>query len=370
VIHSLEGGGAERVLADLANHWAENGDRVSLITLSGEAEDKYSLKDNVRRVGLGVMRVSANPLSAVWNNFVRVRKLRQAIRESRAECVISFTETMNVLTLLACRRLRIKPLICERIDPRQHAIGRAWSWLRRLTYPHCAAAVAQTASVADFIRPLVRDKPVYVIPNAVEAPIAEPASEANTKSQPYIVSMGRLVRQKGFDLLIEAFQQVAAQHREWKLCILGEGPELSALKKQAAPLGDRVQFCGWQANPTRFLQDAELFALTSRYEGFPNALLEAMAYGVAVVSFDCPSGPREIIRDDVDGLLIAPADVGAMAQALDRLMSDEAKRRGLGETARQVVDRFSTASFYERWEAVLRHDDPGQDPATGEVRSC
>ena len=125
-----------------------------------------------------------------------------------------------------------------------------------------------------------------------------------------VVAMGRLSPEKGFDLLIDAFARLAAQHADWRLEIAGEGPERDALQRQidAAGLQPQVQLVGWVSDPERFLSRSALFVMSSRYEGFPVALLEAMACGVPVISFDCDSGPREIIRPDVDGVLVPAGD--------------------------------------------------------------
>src|SRR5262249_25449025 len=153
---------------------------------------------------------------------------------------------------------------------------------------------------------------------------------------------GRLVPSKGFDVLIDSFSRIAARHQEWNLVIAGKGPEQTALDAQVRRLGlgGRVKLAGWFADPSEALGSAGLFVMSSRYEGFPNALLEAMAAGLPVISFDCDSGPSEIIRDNVDGVLVPAGDVALLERAMERLMSDETERRRLGECARDVVRRF------------------------------
>jgi glycosyltransferase involved in cell wall biosynthesis len=167
--------------------------------------------------------------------------------------------------------------------------------------------------------------------------------------------MGRLTAQKGFDLLIEAFDRVAHAHPDWTLRIAGDGEQRRKLECLVQSLGlvRRVDLCGWVDEPEAFLQEADLFVLSSRYEGFPNALLEAMACGLAVVSFDCDSGPGEIVRHETDGLLVAAGEVDALARAMDRLMGNRADRERLGENAVDVVARFGYDAFFARWEDVL-----------------
>jgi len=359
VIPSLELGGAERVIAQMANHWSEAGDDVTVVTLSSAASDTYALSPRVARVPLDLLRESRHAPAALWNNVVRVWKLRRALKESRPDAVISFTDRMNVTTLMAAIGLGLPVIVSERVDPARHPIGRAWSRLRIAMYPRAAAHVVQTEKVGDYIRSLARGKPVYVIPNAVSPPAPETVERSKLvkdAARPHLVAMGRLAPQKGFDLLIEAFARLASKFPQWSLRIVGEGPERAQLERQIAHRGlaGRVTLCGWTSRPESALIGCELFVLSSRYEGFPNALLEAMACGLPAISFDCESGPAEIIRHEVDGLLVPAENVEELARAMERLMSDEAERRRLGEKAREVTGRFGPERYFDLWETVLR----------------
>jgi glycosyltransferase involved in cell wall biosynthesis len=167
--------------------------------------------------------------------------------------------------------------------------------------------------------------------------------------------MGRLAPQKGFDLLLEAFSRIARSFPEWRLVILGSGSlkdELEA-KSRALNLGDQVVFLSACANPFPTLQAADLFVLSSRFEGFPNALAEAMSCGLAVISFACPYGPAEIIRHEVDGLLVPPGDIPALAAALGRLMANPQERERLAARAPDVLMRFSKEKILAMWEQVF-----------------
>jgi len=366
VVPSLALGGAERVVSKMANHWAASGDVVTVITLSADDEDTYPLAPKAVRIALDMMRESHGPVEAVINNLERVRHLRAAIAGSVPETVISFTDRMNVLTLLACRPLKVDKVVAERIDPSRYEIGRTWSWLRRRLYPSARALVVQTERVRDQMAALMRGRPIYVVPNAVEAPPNNSSFSVrpDTSSDPtrlhWIVAMGRLVRQKGFDLLIEAFSRIADRHPQWSVKILGEGPARASLKKLIAEKGldGRVLLAGWEPDPVFVLKQSDLFVLSSRFEGFPNALLEAMACGLPSISFDCPSGPAEIIRDTIDGLLVPAEDVGTLASTIDRVLGDESLRQRLSAEAVHVVDRFSAERYFANWDAVLRREEP------------
>ena len=168
--------------------------------------------------------------------------------------------------------------------------------------------------------------------------------------------MGRLHQDKGFDLLIQAFKQLASAHPDWDLVILGEGGERAALEAQLRQSGmqDRVWMPGRVGNVGDWYASADLYVLTSRFEGLSNTLLESMASGLAAVCFDCDTGPREVVRDGVDGVLVRPnGDVPALCAALDAVMGDDAMRARMAAAATDVRDRFSANRVLARWEELL-----------------
>lgn len=356
VIASLTGGGAERVLTRMGNYWARRGRQVTLITLSGAEGDCYRLCPEARRIALNVLRPSANALEAAWQNLWRLWRLRTAIRCSKPEAVISFLDKTNILTLLATRGLPVPTIVSERIDPTQRDIGPAWSALRGWCYPGAAAVVVQTEAVRAWAQPFVPVENIRVIPNPIALPPVAPRPRRSEREGRVLLGMGRLTAQKGFDLLLKAFAQVASRYPEWTLRILGEGEARRDLEALARQLGisERVALPGYMQETIPELRQADLFVLPSRYEGFPNALCEAMAVGLPVIAADCRSGPRDIIRQNVDGLLVPVESVSALAGALDRLMGDPAERRRLADCAPQVCQRFGEEQVMNQWEELLQ----------------
>ena len=211
----------------------------------------------------------------------------------------------------------------------------------------------QTESIAAWFRKRLRGARVVVIPNPV-APVAVRAA-AWHESDPFILAAGRLAHQKGFDLLIRAFAAAAAQSRQLRLIIAGEGPERQRLHDLAGELGlhMRVSFPGEVRELSAMMQAAVAFILPSRYEGFPNVLLEALAAGVPCVATDAPGATREILADGAYGLLVPPEDVRALAQAIERITSDGQLRRRYAQAAPAAVERYRLERVVAEWERLL-----------------
>jgi glycosyltransferase involved in cell wall biosynthesis len=328
---------------------------VNLLTLdSGKEQPFYPLHPQVHHRSLNLAGVPSSRLQAVLGNFQRVRRLRAAIRETKPEIVISLMSETNVLTLLATRGLGIPVLVQEQNDPFHLRIGRQWDVLRRWTYPRAEHVVVLTERSLSFFSRKVRSR-AKVIPNPAMVS-GDPRVPFSSNGRPKtVMAMGRLVPQKGLDLLLAAFGRVAAKHPQWSLEILGEGRLREELEAQVRALGlqDRVRLPGTTKEPHARLRGADLFVMSSRHEGFPLSLCEAMACGLPAISFDCPTGPREIIRDGVDGVLVPPENVAAFAEAMDQLMGDEQRRETLAARAPEVMERFSIGQVMSMWEALI-----------------
>ncbi|MGZ0172372.1 MAG: glycosyltransferase family 4 protein [Planctomycetales bacterium] len=367
VIHSLIGGGSEHAAAAMASYWAESGRDVVLMTLDSVENDQIAFSPKVERVGLDVMGDSKGIWSAIKANQWRIQTLRDALLKSAPDRLISLTDRTNVLTLLAARGTDLRVVVSERTDIRHHRIGRVWEWLRKRTYPGACSIVVQTEAVRAAIKSIARQAPIHVIPNAVAAPSS---NTDRTDSSPsdldlppdrnWFVAVGRLSYEKGFDRLVDAFARTAEQCPNWNLLIIGDGPEKSNLLDAADKLGlaDRIHFPGWIESPWSAIPEsatrlASIAVLPSRYEGFPNALLEAMSHGLASIAFDCESGPSEIIIHEDNGLLIPQDDVAKLAAAMQTLAHDDDQQNRLAAAAREVTDRFSPERVFPMWEVVL-----------------
>ena len=352
VVHSLDLGGAQRVAVTLADAWNQQGEQVAVVTLDRVENDFYRISPRVERVGLDLLG-ETRWWEKAFRLRQRVRVLRRALRDLRGDVIVSLGDVTNVFTLLAAKPLSVPVIVSERTDPRSHSIGRFWSWMRRRTYPRAAAVAAQTESVRNWLSQwLPQHTKTAVLPNW--APEVDDASSSPSSLK--ILSVGRLVPGKRHDLLIQAFADIAVDRPEWSLEIIGDGPLKNELQRQiqTAELTSRVRLSPAQKDLADAYRSAAVFASASESEGFPNTLLEAMAYGLPAVCCDCLSGPAEIIRHEMDGLLVENGNRTQFAAALARLMDRFEERRQMARRATEVRRRFGKARILEMWNRLLR----------------
>jgi GalNAc-alpha-(1->4)-GalNAc-alpha-(1->3)-diNAcBac-PP-undecaprenol alpha-1,4-N-acetyl-D-galactosaminyltransferase len=355
ITSSLRAGGAERMLSQMGNYWAAKGWEVTLLTLNGLSERPfYELHPALTHRPLGIAAASGSPLQAVANNAWRLRVLRSAIEASRPQIVLSFMDRANTLTLLATVGTNWPILVSERNDPGQRVLNRSWAMLRQLSYSRASRLVVQTEGALAYFSPRLQQR-ARVIPNPVLLPPGSDSPLLSSQRAKTLLAMGRLHPQKGFDLLLQAFARVAPRQPNWSLTIYGEGQLRAQLEAQVQQWGlqGRVRLPGVTNQPGAAMRQADMFVLSSRYEGFPNVLGEAMACGLPVISFDCPSGPRELIRDGIDGALVPPGDVAALARTIERLMDSEGGRRRLAARAPEVLERFAMTKVMQIWERLI-----------------
>ena len=376
VIGTLSGGGAERVVTTMANHWVQRRRQVTILTTHFAGESAcYGLDPNVTHLDLSTPRFDTLPTdlnvvaplvrliaacspsenAVLRSKVTHLLKLRGAILFTRPDLVISYMDRTNIGVLLAIHGLGLPVIVSEQADPSQNFLGEGWERLRRRLYPQASYVTVLTDESLDYFS-TVTGMRGRVIPNVLSPSVFMSSGEVpRQKNGKTLMAMGRLGHEKGFDLLLNAFALVAERHSDWTLEILGEGPVRPYLEScvQKRGLRERVQMPGFTHRPFDAMRRADLFVLSSLDEGFGNVLIEAMACGLAVVSFDCPSGPRHIIRDGVDGVLVPPRDTEAMAAALDRLMGDEAERKRLASKAPEVVERFGVEKVMSMWEELV-----------------
>ncbi len=348
---AMDCGGAQRVLADMANYWADKGWQVTLATWSGaHVSDFYLLSPTIGRAWLHVDR-RGPPLLANMRVFVgRVLGLRRLLREIRPDFVLSFIDVSNIHTIFAARGLGTRVVVAERTNPGiNRTISRSSRLLRRFCYRWAGQVVAQTKDAAHWLDRECKTE-TLVIQNSLR-----PLPELRSPRVHLIVAVGRLSSEKGFDVLLQAFARVLPHFPDWQLRILGEGAERSALGELIASLHleQSVELLGQVQDVDEWMARAGLMVHPSRREGFPNAVLEAMAMGVAVICADCRSGPAELIQDGVNGRLIPVDDLETLVRVMSELMTSSKLREQLGTQATKVRQLYRLSTVMEKWEACV-----------------
>ena len=288
----------------------------------------------------------AYPGSSLWTDLALLRRLR-----ATAGDVVITTRPAWTLLATAAAPPGARIVGQEHMHLRAHRPALAAD-IRRRYDALDALAVLTEGDRADYAALLAGARTRVVrIPNAVP-PL--PGGRADTE-QEVVVAAGRLTRQKGFDLLIEAFAQLAQRFPGWTLRIYGGGKEHEALERQIAAAGmdGRIRLMGSTRKLGEAFAAGSVFALSSRFEGFGMVIVEAMGAGLPVVSFDCPRGPADIVTPGRDGVLVPPEDTAALAASLAELMDDPARRRAYGAAALETAGAYAPAAIAERWHALL-----------------
>ncbi|MFS2015439.1 glycosyltransferase family 4 protein [Massilia sp. CT11-108] len=353
---SLGSGGAERVATTLCNQWSSRGDSVTLIpTFSGGGKPFYSLSEQVELIYLA-SRVQGH--SRGFSSYKeRLFTLRRLIAERTPDVVISFLPNVNVAAVLATLGMKVPVIICERSDPSRQPYRPLWKFACQLTYRFADMLTVQTASVAESAAALFPSvRKIRTVANPLPSAVLE-HTRATKSERRILLSLGRLSPEKQVDRIIEAFSRVCNAHPDWDLHIYGDGPLHDELDEHVSQRGlqQRILLKGRTSNPWRVMAEADVFVMASLYEGFPNALLEAMGVGLPCIAFDCPSGPREISNDGQNAILVPLNDQAGLSAAMEKLMSNDSLQHMLGGQAnRAVLERFSLAAVLSRWDDLFK----------------
>lgn len=358
VVSHLGAGGTQRVVTTLANSWCECGYRVGIVIRQLEIESAFYLDPRVERVRLPD-KLSSRRLLYLITAFKVVRwalLFRALVKDSGSPVVVSFIRSTNVCAILACLRLRgVRIIVSERNDPERQNLGRSaafWNGLSRLLYRHADVVTANNRGALSAMEAYVPRGKLAFAPNPLPVPTTQTTASFPA---PTVLAVGRLVTQKGYDVLLAAFAKVAREAPAWQLHILGAGPLQAELDEQAHQLGvhERVIWAGHVSDPFPCYRSADVFVMSSRYEGTPNALLEAMICGLAVIVTDASPGPLELVEDGVTGLVVPVDNAAALASAVLRLIRDSDLRNRLGAKAQARVNEFQPEQAIAIWSKIV-----------------
>ncbi|HBR68347.1 MAG TPA: hypothetical protein DEA55_03120 [Rhodospirillaceae bacterium] len=348
VIADMGMGGAQRVVSLLAERLSSLPDYRIGVVIMGEGihQSFFPLPSSVRITPLNAAQASSGFFAGICANILRIRKLRHALNRLEPDCVVSFQTETNCIALISMMGSGIPVIVSERSDPYLYPNAKIWRLIRRIVYPLASGAVFQTAHAARFFDGLIKDRAVIFNPvNACDAASSE------VQAGPYILGVGRLSPEKGFDDLIAAHAIARKAHPELNLVLVGDGPERAALENMALRLGTResVFFAGARRDLAAYYNPAEVFILPSRYEGLPNALLEAMAQGCAVVSTPMFAAAPEIITHGRDGLIAADGSPEALAREVLKIYENKSLKSELSAQAKISAARFESKKVAGEW---------------------
>jgi len=340
-------GGAEKVINNLATYFCNR--KVEVVLVNDFEPDSsvfhYDVDARVKRLYLQKQKEG----NAIIRNISRLQKLRKIIKEERPDLVLSFLGPPNIRMLLSTIGVSVKKVVSVRNDPnREYGTKKSQKILANLIFRLADGVVFQTRGAQRYFAKSIQEKS-EIIYNPVADVFFNTDYIGDEKN---IISIGRLEPQKNNALLIKAFSQISDEYPENKLVFYGSGSQLGDLHKLSKDLNisSKIIFAGDTKNVPEALKHCSLFVLSSDYEGLPNALMEAMAVGVPCISTDCPSGgPKELIENGKDGILIDVGSLHELTEALTLLMNDKEKCLKLGEKARIKALKFRPEEIYSQW---------------------
>ncbi|MEV4175852.1 glycosyltransferase family 4 protein [Nonomuraea sp. NPDC049709] len=369
MLHAYGMGGTIRTVVNQANAMAAAGHDVELVSLVRRRDNpRFGLDPRITVTTLVDQRDGRRPDSIGRRAWRRVRGKVVPRGEFAADY---FTERVEWAAMEYVSKLRDGILVTTRPALNLIAARRAPKSVIRVAQEHMNLSaypdtirreIARHYDRFDAITVLTRTNrleyqrllprtPIVQIPNAVH----KVDQERSQQGSPVVIAAGRLVPQKGFDLLIQAFAQVVPEHPEWRLRIFGTGPRGGQLAGLVAQYGldEHVSLPGRTDRLERELTDASVYALSSRFEGLPMVMIEAMTHALPVVAFDCPTGPGDVLTDGVDGVLVPPRDVDALAAALNRVIADRDLRVRMGRAAARASRAYGPEQVMPLWEDLF-----------------
>ncbi len=349
-ITSMNHGGAERVMSILTNSFAVNNHEVHLFIYS-KRHNYYKINQSVNVHYIDAGHEGFGKVTTLINHSIGLLKAKQLIKINQLDCLISFTTFINCNSIILGKLTNTPVIISERNDPLYFKGNFFSSVIRKKLYKYATCIVLQTERSEisfDTLKIKLPQKKVVIF-----NPIDPFFSNNKGQRDEIITVVGRLSFEKGHDLLLKAFAN--SNYGDWKLHLIGDGIEKDNLVQLAQKLNieNSIVWQGVQKNVNEFLNKSAIYILPSRTEGFPNALCEAMICGCAVISFDCPNGPAEIIANGQNGFLVSAGDIGGLTNALNRLMTDQQLRDRLGNEASKIKNKLNENAIYLEWEALI-----------------
>lgn len=347
-IDSLNGGGAERVVATLSNQLVQMGHQIDVMMIAKKEKDSfYKLDTNVK------LHALCEGINRKISIFKRIKILRYFFKKNRPQVIISFLPHSNIFVTFATRGLDILHIVSERNNPYLNPQNKILRVLKKIAFLKAHGCVFQTCDARDFYPKKIKDKSAIIF-NPVSIELKD---ETDVFRRNYILSVGRLTKQKNFPLLLKSFAEFHNKFTDYKLLIYGNGEERTVLEDitNRLNISENVEFKGHAPCWHKEAYDAKMFVLSSDYEGMPNALIEAMVLGIPCISTDCPiGGPRELIRDGENGYLTTVGDVGELSARMIEIANSESIAVKFSMANENLKEQLSAENISKQWLEFIK----------------
>lgn len=344
-IGTMSSGGAERVVSILANRLVEDNYDIAIFTWIS-CPVFYELNPNIRLIDIEKKCKSHNVLK-------KARYFRNFIKHDKPDLILSFLAKINILVLICCLFLKVRVVVCERNDPRFVPFNKWLRYLRNGMYSISHRVLTQTDNNKNYFSDRIRCK-TDVIYNPIFLENDLVGSALHSTNSKRIVSVGRLIPQKNHELLLKAFAIFVRNHPDYSLYIYGEGISRKKLELLSRNLGitDNIHLPGVKKNIFHEIENAEIFILSSNFEGMPNTLIEAMCLGVPCISTKV-SGAIDLINNGINGFLVDVNDVSALADRMAEIADNKELRQRISVSSIKIYDELNVDHIYNQWKAYI-----------------
>lgn len=346
-------GGTERVMSVFSNELAKRGHEVTIITVSDDKPGSfYYLEQDIKLIKFNILGRYKNPISKLLYSPAAFLKIRKTLLATKPEIVISYVDILNVMTILSLTGTAIPVIATEHFSPGIRRIGFIWEFLRKVYYKKAKAVTVLTPEDKESFPAELQDR-IFVMPNPVSKPEKFKTDYSELKYE--LIAVGRLVKDKGFDILIKSFSVIEKDFPNLKLNIYGSGTEFNNLCDliDSLNLENKIFINDPVSNIIDKIISADIFIHPARLEPFGMVIVEAMSAGVPVTATDCPNGPKNIITHMTDGILVCNECAAEIAAAVKLLLTDKELRKKLGENAKKITEKLSVEKFMNKWKELL-----------------
>tara|TARA_R110000868_G_scaffold90110_1_gene250377 strand:+ start:13134 stop:14237 length:1104 start_codon:yes stop_codon:yes gene_type:complete len=351
IIGGLSSGGAERIISNLSNKLIDNYE-VIIITFK-KSEPFYKLNPDVNIIYcMDKIIQPKNIFDSLKLNYTLIKKTIQILKFEKINLAIGFITSANIITVISSKIIGIPSIISERNNPIIEDVPKFWRILRTLVYPKANYIVLQTNGIKDYYSKKIMPSKIGILPNPISQ---ELSNERNLDSEKknIILSVGRLTKNKCHSILINAISEIDIH--DWEVVIVGNGEYKSNLEALITELKleHKIKLIEATNEISKYYNLAKIFVFTSRTEGFPNALLEAMHYGLPCISTDCLFGPADLINNGKNGYLIPVNDKDKLKEHLISLIESKELRMSLGAAAIKTTEKYDATLVQQKWIAVI-----------------